>query len=164
MEEKILYTTAKPVLSLARLRFRFALLKWLVPAGLMLLTIAYQLGPAPWIHENLGFRYHQIIETVLFATIGPVLAFLVLSFVERWLEEKDTSDLQAQIIAQAREDMRTSRQLSDDALQVLFSAGALITSLKVTQGEPSPETAAQIEQTQQALNEAAERLRSHLLT
>jgi hypothetical protein len=153
----------KGVLSITGLRPQMDLLKWVVPLGLMLLVVVYQLGPAYWIHQELGYTYHLLIETLLFAAVGPVMVFILLSFLERWLEERDTSDLQAQILEQLRRDMQKSRQLNDDALQVLFAAGAIVATLKMAQPGLSAETTVQVEKLEGALNEAVERLRSHLL-
>jgi hypothetical protein len=149
---------------IGRLQRRLHLLKWLVPAGLMLLVIAYQLGPGYWIYATLDYRYHLILEVVIFALFGPALAYVVLSFLERWLEERETSDLQARIVAQAQADAQKSRQLSDEALQLLFSAGTIIATLKSPDGKLSPEIIAQAESAEAALNEAAERIRAHLLS
>jgi hypothetical protein len=154
----------KSVPSMTGLRQRFELLKWVIPLALVLLVVVYQSGPAYWIHHALGYTYHLLIETLLFAAVGPLLVFMLLNFMERWLEERDTSDLQAQMLAQLRRDMQKSRQLNDHALQVLFAAGAVVTTLKLAQPSLSAESTAQAEQLEVALNEAVERLRSHLLT
>lgn len=154
---------ALPLLHRNGLQQRFKFLRWMVPLGMMLLVIFYQLGPARWIHEQFGYPYHIVAEIIVFAAIGPTLAFFLLYLLERWLEERDTSDLQAQLLKQARQEARRSRQLNDDALQVLFATGALIDTLKETHPELSPENLSQVENTEEALQESVERLRSHLL-
>ncbi len=152
-----------PFLRLTRFRQRLGLLKWLIPAGLMLLVMGYYLGPARWLYDGLGFTYNILADLLIFGTVGPALAFVLLYFLERWLEERDTSDLQAQILAQAREDAQKSRQLNDDALQILFAAGTLIDSLKSSHPDLPPETAVKIEAMEQALDQAMQQLRAHLL-
>lgn len=142
-------------------RHHFSRLRWLIPGGLMLLVIAYEIGPARWLHNQFGFTYHLVAEVLLFATVGPLLAFVLLDFLWRWLDERDTSDLQAQLLAQTREQAQTGYRLSDDALQALFAAGAIIASLK-PDSESSPELAARVEATEQQLSQTVKKLRHHL--
>lgn len=155
--------SALPLLHRNVLQQRFKLLRWIVPLGMMMLVIFYQLGPALWIHERFGYPYHIVAEIIVFAAIGPTLAFILLYLLERWLEERDTSDLQAKLLKQARQEARRSRQLNDDALQVLFAAGAVIDSLKESHPALSAQNVAELEDTEEALQESVERLRSHLL-
>ena len=162
-ERNDMLNSALPLLHRNVLQQRFKFLRWMVPLGMMLLVIFYQLGPARWIHEQYGYPYHIVAEIIVFAAVGPTLAFILLYFLERWLEERDTSDLQAQLLKRARQETRRSRQLNDDALQVLFAAGAVIDSLKETHPGLSPENLDQVESTEEALQESVESLRSHLL-
>ena len=138
-------------------------LRWLIPLGLALLVIIYEIGPAFWIYESYGIDAHIMVEIVVFGTIGPLLSFFLLNFLERWLEERETSDLQAQILAQAQQDAHTSRVLSDYAIQMLFAAGTLITSLKESHPELTEETAVQIQGIENSLNQAIAQIRTHLL-
>ncbi len=146
------------------LRRRLGLLKWLIPAGLMLLVIVYELGPARWLNEGLGFSYHLLAEIVLFGTLGPALAFVLLDLLGRWVDEKETADLQAKLLAEANEKEIMVRQVSDDTLQVLFATSLLIATMKSDHFDLPSDTAAQIEATEQELQEAIDRLRSHLLS
>ena len=142
-------------------RRHLGLLRWLIPGGLMLLVIAYELGPARWIAGRLGFTYHLAAEILLFGTVGPLLAFILLDFLSRWLDERDTSDLQAHLLAQTREQVQTGHRLCDDALQALFAAGAIIASLK-PDPESSPELAAHVQTAEQQLSQTIKNLRRHL--
>lgn len=162
-ERNDMLNSALPLLHRNVLQQRFKFLRWMVPLGMMLLVIFYQLGPARWIHEQFGYPYHIVAEIIVFAALGPTLAWFLLYLLERWLEERDTSDLQAQLLKRARQEARRSRQLNDDALQVLFAAGAVIDSLKETHPGLSPENLDQVESTEEALQESVESLRSHLL-
>jgi hypothetical protein len=117
-------------------------LGWALPTTMVLLVVGYELGPARWIYETLGYRYHLLAEIIIFASLGPTLAFIVLQLLRRWLEERETSDLQAHLLARSRAEAEGSRQLNDDALQ---------------------ELTAQVEQTEDALQDAVGQLRSHLL-
>lgn len=138
-------------------------LRWLIPFGLALLVAIYEIGPAFWIYQIYGIHIHIVAEIVVFGTVGPILAFFVLNFLERWLEERETTDLQAAILAKAQQDAQTSRLLSDDAIQMLFAAGTLITSLKEGHPELSGETAVQIQAIETSLNQAITQIRTHLL-
>ncbi len=140
------------------------LLKWLIPIGLVLLVVAYELGPSRWTYESLGYTYHLLVEILVFGTVGPLLAFVLLVLLGRWIDERDTADLQAQLLSTAGEKDREVRQLSDDTLQVLFATNLLIGQLKAHDGELLPGTMEQLEVTEQALNESIEKLRSHLLS
>jgi signal transduction histidine kinase len=144
------------------LRRRLKILRWLLPLSLVGLVIIYELGPARLVFERLGLQSHFVSEILFFGTIGPILAFLLIDMIGRWLDERDTSDWQAQLLAQAQEEARLSRQLNDDALQVLFAAGTLLETCKSIAAELSPEKVEAIEQTERSVNETIDRLRSHL--
>ena len=146
---------------LIRFQHRLSWLRWIIPTGLMLLVIAYEIGPARWINGRFGFSYHLAAEILLFGTVGPLLAFVLLDFLARWLDERDTSDLQAQLLAQTREQAQTGHRLCDDALQALFAAGAIIASLK-PDSESSPDLAAHVEAAERQLSQTVKKLRSHL--
>ncbi len=149
--------------AMTNFRNQISLLRWLIPVGLLLLVIVYEIGPARWINDRWGYTYHMLAEILVFGTVGPALAFIVLDLFGRWLDERDTSDFQSLLLARAREEADKSRQLNDDALQVLFSAGTLLDAFKSDQPELSPGTAAEIDAAEQALDAAVQRLRSHLL-
>lgn len=151
-------------LSHVAFRRRFRLLQKLIPAALVLLVVIYEIGPARWIHHVLGEDHHFVAEILVYGTVGPALAFLLLDFVGRWLDERDTSELQAQVLAQARESERIGRELSDEALQTLFAASALLASLKSTLPEVRTETAGALHETEEALDRAIQKLRDHLQT
>lgn len=144
-------------------RRQLGLLKWFVPVGLVLLVVAYELGPSRWIYNSLGFTYHLLVEIMLFGTVGPLLAFVILELLGRWIAERETADLQAQLLAQASEKDQQVRQVGDDTLQILFATSLLITTIKSDQSGLPTTTAAQIEITEQALGEAIQRVRSQLL-
>jgi signal transduction histidine kinase len=137
-------------------------MKWLIPLGLVLLVIAYEIGPSRWVYERLGFTHHLAVEILLFGTVGPLLAYLLLVLLGRWIEEKETADFQANLLANAKKKEREVRQISDDTIQVLFATSLLITTFKTDRSNLPPNTATQIEITEQALQEAMQRLRSHL--
>jgi len=149
---------------LTALRRWLDLLQVLLPTGLVLLVIVYEIGPARWIYYEWGETYHFVAEILFYGTVGPALAFLLLNFLGRWLEERETSDLQAQVLAQARGRARLSHELNDDALQILFAASTFLASLQVALPELSPETTSTLRETQRALDRAIRQLRDHLQT
>lgn len=138
-------------------------LNWLLPLFLFLLVVGYQLGPARWIHTYLGHSYHIAAEIIVFGTAGPLLASGFIYLFRRWLEERDTSELQSQLLAHAREEAKRSRELNDDALQVLFAAGAMLDALKAAHPAPDDTLLEEVETTEKALQAAVQQLRSRLL-
>ena len=133
------------------------------PPGLILLVVLYEVGPSRWVYDSFGFTYHLVAEIFLFGTVGPVLAFVLLELLGRWLEEKETAELQSDLLAKANEKELEVRQVGDDTIQVLFATSLLITTFKSEQSDLPPNTVAQIEVTEQALQESIQRLRSQLL-
>jgi hypothetical protein len=149
--------------SLNAVRPRLRQLRWIVPFAMMLLVVFYELVPARALHGRFGYSSHILAEILLFGTLGPLLTFVMLHLLERWLEERDTSDLQAQLLQEARADVDRTRQLSDDALQVLFAAGTLIDTLKATHPDLDEATTQQIDTAEEALEDAISHLRCQLL-
>ena len=154
-------TTSESSSSLIVLR-RVRSLQRVIPIGLMLLVVIYEIGPARWILEGVGEDYHLATEILIYGLIGPVLAYLFLHFLERWLEERETSELQARLLAHTREQARVSRELSDQALQTLFAASVLLATLKSSLTDLPLDKTAALQQTEQALDRAIQQIRIHL--
>lgn len=144
------------------LRKWLKILRWAMPLAMFGLVVLYELTAARWFHINMGERYHYLAEILFYGTIGPALAFILLHFFGRWLEEKETSDLQAKLLAQAREYAGVSNKLNDDALQTLFAVRVLINSLEVGLEKQDQEIAAALENTEWTLEMAIRDLREHL--
>lgn len=145
------------------LRLRLRTLRWLVPAGMALLVAGYELVVGRWLMVRFGAWAHTAGEILLFGTAGPLLTFVVLDFFGRWLDERETSDLQAQLMGQARADASRSRALVDDAVQALFSAGALMDALQVEAERQGMDTSTiPVGETQEALAAIVGDLRAHL--
>jgi len=145
------------------LRQRVHWLKWLLPAALLLIVVAYEIGPSRWISNGWGGLYHAVSEILIYGTIGPLLAFVLLDFWNRWLEERETSELQAQVLARARERAADHTQLSDDVLQSLFAASTLLASLEdQPEAQLTPEAKARLHEAQLALNTSILKLHAHL--
>lgn len=146
----------------SNLHRKLGLLRWLIPLGMVLLVVAYEFGPSRWIHDSLGFTYHLWAEILFFGTIGPLLAFLLIEFLDRWLVEKENAEIRANLLAIAKKKELEVSQISDDTIQVLFAAGLLITNFKSEQYDPSLINTSQIEITEQALHDAIQKLRSQI--
>jgi signal transduction histidine kinase len=151
-----------PTILPTKINERIRLLRWLLPMVTAVLVAVYELGLAPWIHTEVSHRYHILIDILFYGSIGPFLAFLFLDILGRWLEEKETSDLQARVLAQAREQANISRKLSDEALQILFAVSVLLASLKLSLAELTPESSSALSDTERALDGAIQQLRNHL--
>jgi len=72
------------------LRKRVALLRWIIPAGLVIVTIFYEFGPARWLQDNL----HDPIdlEILLYGVLSPLVAFWLLTLIGRWLDKTDRAE------------------------------------------------------------------------
>ncbi len=112
----------------------------------------------------LGVEFHYAVDILVYGTVGPVLAFLLLNVLGRWLDERETSELQAAILAQARERARRTQQLNDDTVQALFAASLLLHSAQSGLPEAPPDVSAQLRAADQSLDKAIHRLREHLLS
>ena len=148
----------KRPLSLTALRRRLDVLQWLLPGALLLLVVLYELGPARWIHDRLGDTTHFVAEILVYGSVGPLLAFWLLRLLGRWLEERETSELQAQVLAEAREHARVTHDLTDNVLQSLFGLSVLLTSLKESLPGLTPDAQAQLEEAEQAINRTFQQL------
>jgi signal transduction histidine kinase len=137
-------------------------LRWVVPLCLAGLVVFYELGPALWINNHFGQTYHLLAETLFYGTLGPLLSFLVLDVLRRWMLEREARELQDRVLQQTQEQVRISRGLNDDALQTLFAAGILLSSLKKIQPDLPADTAASIHETEVALDRAIVQLRKNL--
>lgn len=146
--------------SLTALRRQVLALRRWVPLALALIVIAYELGPSRWVHDQLGADSHFATEILVYGTIGPILTYLALEMLNRWLEAREAAERQAAQLAQVREHAAISRQLNDDAIQTLFAASAVLSAVE---DSVPPELAAQLESTGEALDQAIRDLRAHLL-
>ncbi|HEX6302980.1 MAG TPA: hypothetical protein VFZ76_02255 [Anaerolineales bacterium] len=144
------------------LRKWLRVLRWALPLAMFGLVVLYELVAARWFHLNMGEAFHYLAEILFYGTIGPALAFILLHFLGRWLEEKETSDLQAKLLAQAREYTGVSKKLNDDALQTLFAVRVLINSLQVGLKKQDLEFAALLKNTESTLEIAIKELRENL--
>ncbi len=152
----------REVPSLTTLRHRLVMLRRTVPAALLLVVLAYEFGVARRIQHAYGEALHFLVEVALYGTVGPVLAYLSLLLLGRWLEERETSDLQAVILERARARERAGMQMAEQALQVLFAANVLLITLEAEEASRSPERRDQLRQARLALEQAIQELNQTL--
>ena len=153
-------TAAPPVWLLAPryLRQRVERLRWLAPAGLLLLVIINELGLARWVEAHAGHTLSVTLDILIYGSVGPVLAYLLLTVVGRWLEERETSEAQSQALHRARALAQQNHDLTDDALQTLFATSLMLDTLARELPNLSPEAAGQYREAEQAVNRAIEQL------
>lgn len=137
-------------------------LRWVLPLALLLIVIAYETVVAPWFHDGFGEKYHYLSEIIFYGTIGPILAFVLLDFLDRWLEEKETNDLQSRILAEVKAYAGMSHKLNDEALQTLFAVSMLLSSLEASIQRKDPEAAALLKEAENTLGIAINEIREHL--
>lgn len=138
------------------------LMRWFLPVGVLSLILIYELVAALWLHDRIGYSYHVIAEILFLAMLGPTMAFFFARLIDQWLDERDTSDWQAQLLASARANEKISRKLNDEALQAIFSAGLVIDSLKDFNPELPTELREQAEGATVALRGLNQRLYAYL--
>ena len=137
-------------------------LRWVLPLALLLIVIAYETVVAPWFHDGFGEKYHYLSEIIFYGTIGPILAFVLLDFLDRWLEEKETNDLQSRILAEVKAYAGMSHKLNDEALQTLFAVSMLLSSLESSIQRKDPDAAALLKEAEDTLGIAINEIREHL--
>jgi hypothetical protein len=148
--------------ALAAVRRRLRLLKWLVPVAMFALVVVFEMAQALWLPEADGQLSHVLTDVALYGLLGPILAAVMLELLGRWIEERETSELQALALVRAREQAQASRQLTDDTLQTLFAASTLLSSLEEHAGALPPGTLERLLTTHQALDQAISRLHRRL--
>jgi len=101
-------------------RQRVAILRWAIPLVFVLMAIVYQLGLARWVHDHYTESMHYGIEILFYGTVGPLLAFWVLTHVGRRLDEKEHAEKLAQATERRLVAITTA---SADAILSLDKAG-----------------------------------------
>lgn len=141
---------------------RIRILRVVLPLAVVLLVSLYVFGPARWIHSALGLEYHLMAELAVFGSLGPLFVFLMLDLIARWMEERETSELQAQVLEEARREAHQNRVLSDNALQAMFAASVHLASLRKQAPNLPPEASQALDDANRALGRAVKPLRNYL--
>lgn len=94
---------------------RIKTLRIILPVGFAVVAIFYQLGVANWVHDQYGEEIHYFAEILFFATVGPLLAYWVLTLIGRWLDEKRLAE------EQARQSERRLASITSASADAIFS-------------------------------------------
>lgn len=155
--------TVQQPLSQFALRRRLRALKWLAPGALVLIVVGYELLISRTVNDIFGPLPHYALDILVYGTVGPVLIFWLLHFLGRWLDERETSELQATILAQARERVRAHQELNDSTLQSLFATSLFLNAVEANLRDLPPEARTQLHAANQSLDRVIRQLREHLL-
>lgn len=104
------------------LKQRIAILRWALPVTLTIITILYQLWSAHLAHNYYDDTIHFAVEFLFYATVGPLLIFLALTRLARWLEEKEQVEKQARASEQR---LASITAASADAIVSLDTQGQI---------------------------------------
>jgi PAS domain S-box-containing protein len=74
---------------------RFELWRWLLPIGLAAVMLLYQSALDRWLHDTLSDATHFVVEVFFFVLVGPLLVFLSLTRIKRWMAESEEVEAQA---------------------------------------------------------------------
>jgi len=141
---------------------RISRLKWILPLGMVAIVIGIEFAQMVWIASP-GALIEFVADGLVYGTFGPVLVFWLLDVLQRWLAERETSALQARLLARAREHLHDNQSLSDSTLQSLFATSLYINDVHDHVGDLPPEAVAQLEAAHDSLDAAITGLREHLL-
>lgn len=139
-----------------------ALVAYAVVGGLIVPSMTFP--PAIWINREWAFRLTGVPIEVLRSLAGLVLAVAVIRALEVFEDELDELivGMQAERI-QAAERGRIGQEIHDGALQGVYSAGLILSTLMQQLGD-RPEALGRLEQAQQVLNTANNDLRAYMRT
>jgi hypothetical protein len=104
--------------------------RWLLPLGLFGLVLLYELGPARWTLAAWGSTAHIAVDIAVYGILGPLLGAIALALWGRWREERETTTTQSLVLARERAQAEARRNQSDDSLQALFAASAMMAALE----------------------------------
>src|SRR5512134_1037600 len=104
------------------LRRRVAVLRWTLPLSFALVAALYQWGFARWVHDTYGDLVHFGVEILFYSTVGPLLAFLILTLIGRWLDDKERAEKHARA---SERRLASITAASADAILSLDSGGRI---------------------------------------
>jgi PAS domain S-box-containing protein len=103
-------------------RQRIARLRWALPLALGLAAVLYEIGPGRWIHDAYGATDYFGLDILFYATAAPAMAYLVLTYISRWVDDKERAEQQARA---SQEQLASVTAASADAILVLDTAGRI---------------------------------------
>ncbi len=71
---------------------RVGLLRWTLPPAIIVVVVLYQLVIAAWAHDHLGHTAHTLLELSFYGVLGPVVAWITLTWIGIWLREKEVAE------------------------------------------------------------------------
>jgi len=71
---------------------RVARLQWALPAIIGVFVVIYQSLFVDLIHRWAGHRWHYVAEIIFYGMVGPSVTYFVLSWIRRWLVEKEAAE------------------------------------------------------------------------
>lgn len=77
-----------------KLKRRLATLRWMLPILIAVLAILYEEGPGRWIHDAFGASQYFDLDILFYTTVVPLLAFLTLTQIGHWLDQKERAEYQ----------------------------------------------------------------------
>ena len=60
-----------------------------MPFAIGLAAVLYEIGHGRWIHDNYGATDYFGLDILFYATAAPAMAFVVLTLISRWLDDKE---------------------------------------------------------------------------
>ncbi|NOX62211.1 MAG: PAS domain S-box protein [Chloroflexi bacterium] len=70
-------------------------LRWALPVIIAALVLLYQLGFTSFIHDAVGDAAHTMVEVAFYSVVGPVVTWVTLGFIGKWLREKEVIEQKA---------------------------------------------------------------------
>lgn len=74
------------------LQGRVKVLRWIIPIGLLIMSVGYQLGPARWVNDRFNENAHFLVEILFYGFVGPTIVYLAFNQVQQWLMAKELAE------------------------------------------------------------------------
>jgi PAS domain S-box-containing protein len=79
------------------LHYRIGILRWALPCITGMLAVIYETSLGRWIHDAIGPNAYFNVDIAFYGTVVPLLIFMVLTLIRRWLEMAQRAAQQAQV-------------------------------------------------------------------
>jgi PAS domain S-box-containing protein len=77
------------------IRNQITTMRWIMPLTFTLAFLIYELLLERWLIDAFGDLVHVVSEVILFGASGPLLLFLVMTYIDRWLLERQRMEKMA---------------------------------------------------------------------